>query len=129
VTPHRLPALLAVAACAAALAACGSDDKNATTTPVPTPKAAAPAPAAGATTVTMKNIQFDPATVDVKVGGTVKWVNEDTVEHDAVADGWQFKSELFGKGQTFEYKPTKAGSIHYVCTVHPGMEGTLNVTK
>jgi plastocyanin len=77
----------------------------------------------------MQNIQFEPATVAVKVGSTVKWVNEDSVDHDVVADDGQFRSKLFGKGGTFEYKPTKAGSIHYVCTVHPGMEGTLDVTK
>ena len=129
-TPHRIPTLLTIGACAVVLAACGSSNENsAETTPAPTPKAAAPAPAAGTTTVAMKNIQFEPATVDVKVGGTVKWVNQDTVDHDVVADDGQFRSELFGKGQTFEYKPTKAGSIHYVCTVHPGMEGTLTVTK
>ena len=34
----------------------------------------------------------------------------------------------FGQGGTYTFKPTKAGTIAYVCTIHPGMTGTLNVT-
>jgi plastocyanin len=76
----------------------------------------------------MKDIAFSPATLKVKVGDTVEWVNEDSVQHDAKADDGQFASELLDNGKTFEFKTKKAGSIHYVCTVHPGMEGTIEVT-
>lgn len=89
-------------------------------------------PAAGGNTVTidMKDIQFAPKDATVKVGQTVKWVNQDTVDHDVVAkSGATFKSELFGKGKSFEWKADKAGTVSYVCTVHPGMAGTLKVTQ
>jgi plastocyanin len=75
----------------------------------------------------MKNIQFAPKDVTVKVGQTVKWVNQDTVDHDVKADSGQFKSGLFGKGQSFEWKADKAGTVSYVCTVHPGMTGKITV--
>ncbi len=79
-------------------------------------------------TVSMKDIKFDPVEIKVKVGETVKWVNDDDIEHNAVAEkGADFKSELFGKDGTFEYKAEKAGTIEYVCTIHSGMEGTIVV--
>ena len=114
-----------------ALTGCGGDDgKDLTTGPAVNPGAGnvAPEDQAG-TKVTMKDIEFKPAKLKVKVGETVTWVNEDSVEHDVVATtGASFKSELFGEGKTYEYKATKAGTVKYVCTVHPGMEGTLTVT-
>jgi plastocyanin len=76
----------------------------------------------------MKNIQFDPKAVTVKVGQKVRWVNEDTVAHNAVSQsGATFKSSTFGRGGTFAYTPKQAGEIKYVCTLHPGMDGTLTV--
>ena len=81
-------------------------------------------------TIDMKNIQFSPKEATVKVGQTVKWVNQDTVDHDVSAkSGADFKSELFGNGKSFEWKADKAGTVSYVCTVHPGMVGTLKVTQ
>jgi plastocyanin len=81
-------------------------------------------------TIDMKNIKFAPQDATVKVGQTVKWVNDDTVDHDVSAkSGADFKSELFGKGKSYEWKADKAGTVSYVCTVHPGMVGTLKVTQ
>ena len=37
-------------------------------------------------------------------------------------------SALFGKGKTFSWKADKAGTISYVCTVHPNMTAKLTVT-
>jgi plastocyanin len=75
----------------------------------------------------MRNIQFVPQTASAKVGDKVCWTNDDDVQHDAQADNGAFKSALFGKGQTFTTTVTKAGSIAYVCTVHPNMTATLKV--
>jgi plastocyanin len=81
-------------------------------------------------TIDLKNIKFAPEDATVKVGQTVKWVNQDTVDHDVSAkSGADFKSDLFGNGKSFEWKADKAGTVSYVCTVHPGMVGTLNVTQ
>ena len=72
--------------------------------------------------------QFDPKDVTVKVGQKVMWVNEDTVDHDVTAtEGADFKSDTFGKDGTFEYTTEEAGTIKYVCTLHPGMKGTITV--
>ena len=112
-----VPALLAALVL---LPACGGAHDSA--------PASSSACAAGTVRVRMADIKFAPETVKVKVGQTVCWTNEDDVQHDAVADGGAFGSTLFGHGKTFSWKATKAGTIGYVCSVHPGMTGTLDVT-
>jgi plastocyanin len=77
--------------------------------------------------VIMNNRAFDPATVTVKVGDTVTWVNQDSPQHDVVADNGEFKSDLFDKGATFSFTFTAAGTYPYHCSIHPGMVGTVIV--
>lgn len=118
-----LPVLLALLL-PLAIAACGGGSSGGNGAGGGTTASACPK---GAVVVHMKNIRFDPQTTNAKVGDQVCWVNDDDVQHDAQADDGQFKSQLFGQGQTFTTKLTKAGTISYVCSVHPGMTGTLNV--
>ncbi len=83
--------------------------------------------------VSMKNIAFSPAAVTVKKGGTVKWTNDESVGHDVTeksGPGPKFKSGSAGGlqgGDTFQQKFATAGTIKYVCTVHPNMVGTITV--
>ena len=123
-------------ACTALVAAgCGGDEEE---DPAPaaggaaetTEDQAASPTNAGEVLITMKNFQFAPKTADITVGQTVKWTNEDSAPHNAVDEkGGAFKSELFNKGETYEFTAKKAGKIDYVCTIHPGMVGTLNVKE
>jgi len=81
----------------------------------------------------MKDIAFKPASVTVKKGGTVKWTNDDSVGHDVTEEsgpGPKFKSGSAGGlqgGDTFQQKFDAAGTVKYVCTVHPNMKGTVTV--
>jgi plastocyanin len=78
---------------------------------------------------------FDPAELTIKVGETVRWVNDSGV-HDVsstkVPEGaTAFKSELFtAPGMTFEHTFTVPGEYEYVCTPHEalGMVGKIIVT-
>lgn len=111
--------LLPLIASTALLTACGSDDES-----------SSPAPAsgeAGGRTVTMKDLQFSPKQLTVKVGEEVTWVNAEPIPHNVVntKEGEDPESELFGEGGTYKFTPQEAGTIKYVCTIHPGMEGTL----
>lgn len=126
---------LAAAGCGSSGSKSSSNSSSSSSTPSTSSSSssggtAAPAASAGApVTIKMQSIQFVPKTQAVKVGQTVKWVNDDTVTHNVTAQsGATFKSSDFGQGGTFTFKPTKAGTIAYVCTIHPGMVGTLNVT-
>lgn len=129
-----LPLLLAVGALA--LAGCGDDDSGGSggttsAAPATTTTAASDAPAAdagGDVEVVMKGIAYSPSSITVRPGQRITWVNEDDVLHDVVStDGERIESELFPNGESFSFTPTRAGSIHYVCTIHPGMEGNITV--
>ena len=131
----RIP-VLTLALVALAVAGCGSSNKpksaanpsNNGSASGNAPKSTPAGPAGGKTVViTMKNIAFNPNSVTVKVGQTVKWVNDDSAPHNVT--GGPLHSNTFGNGGSFTYKPTKAGKISYVCTIHPGMTATLNVTS
>ncbi|MGI8579374.1 MAG: cupredoxin domain-containing protein [Solirubrobacteraceae bacterium] len=122
-----------------AVAGCGSSSKSSSESSAPssTPSSAStPAPSSsgssggGAVAINMQNIAFDPKQATAKVGQTVTWTNEDATDHNVKADsGASFSSKDFGKGGTYSYKLTKAGTITYECTIHPGMTATLSVTK
>lgn len=115
---HRIHALIAVASLA--LAGCGGDSDDGGGSGGTVAKG----------TVVMQDIAFSPKELTVKVGETVTWRNRESIEHNVVADSVPgLKSELLGEDDTFEYVPKEAGTIAYVCTVHPGMEGTLTVEQ
>ncbi|QEC46957.1 hypothetical protein FSW04_04700 [Baekduia soli] len=76
----------------------------------------------------MKSLRFKPDHVQVTVGQTVTWRNEEGIGHDVKADsGATFSSQTFGKDGTFRWTPAKAGTVKYECTLHPGMDGTIDV--
>jgi plastocyanin len=126
-----LAMLLACMALGLVVAGCGDDDDDeggggAATTEEPA--GGGGGGGSGGTEVSMEGIAFNPAEVTVKAGDTVTWTNNDSVAHDVTADS--FKSGAGGGmsgGDTFEHTFQEAGSFDYVCTVHPGMEGTVVV--
>ena len=123
-----LPALCALVALAAA--GCGSSNSGSTSSGSSSGSASTGAASSGGggVAIKMQNIAFDPKAVTVKVGQKVTWTNDDSVDHNVTSQsGETIKSDNFGKGGTFSFTPTKAGTINYVCTIHPGMTATLTV--
>ena len=92
-----------------------------------------PATATGGKTVrvVMRDILFVPDAITARVGQTVRWTNEDDVAHTVKAKkGADFASKgPLSKGDTYEVKLTKAGTIGYVCTIHPSQRGTIAVVR
>jgi plastocyanin len=92
----------------------------------------APAPDAtvlkSGTPIGMKSLKFTPDHVQATVGRPITWRNDESIPHDVKAtDGADFTSKTFGKGGTFAWTPTTAGTVKYECTLHPGMDGTIEV--
>lgn len=78
--------------------------------------------------ISMQNLRFKPDHVQVAVGQEVTWRNDENIGHDVKADsGAKFASETFDKDGTFRFTPSAAGTIKYECTLHPGMDGTIDV--
>jgi plastocyanin len=120
--------LLLCALVALVAAGCGGGSSGSGGTSSAPASTAGASSSGGGVTIKMANIAFDPKSTTVKVGQKVTWVNDDSVDHNVTADsGADFKSKDFGKGGTFSFTPTKAGTIKYECTIHPGMTATLTV--
>jgi plastocyanin len=108
--------LLACMALGLALAGCGDDDDE------------GGGGGGGGAEVTMEGIQFEPAELTVAVGDTVTWTNNDSTGHDVAGDDFDSgESGGMAEGDTFEHTFDEAGTFDYVCTEHPGMEGTVTV--
>jgi len=99
------------------LSACGSGEA------AETPPAAA---GNGGPTVTIKDMAYTPATLTVPAGTTVTWVWRDgAIAHDVKGDGFQSKVQSAG---TFSHRFDQPGSYDYLCTLHPNMTGTIEVS-
>ncbi len=76
---------------------------------------------------------FLPNSLEIRVGDTVSWSNDDTAAHTVtsgnISDGHDgmFDSSLFMSGSTFEFTFDKAGKYDYFCMVHPWMIGKIIV--
>jgi plastocyanin len=76
--------------------------------------------------VAMDGTAFIPETLTVKRGDRVVWTNKDPFPHTVTAAG-TFDSKSLAAGQSWSYVASKSGDFPYVCTLHPGMKGTLIV--
>ncbi|MEU7061533.1 plastocyanin/azurin family copper-binding protein [Streptomyces sp. NPDC046197] len=91
---------------------------------------AATAPVAG-NAVAIKNFAFAPTTLKVKVGTKVTWTNQDTDAHTVTSSGQggPLRSAALATHATYSYTFTKPGTYAYLCTVHPFMTATVEVTS
>ena len=132
--------LIACLALTLTFAACGGDDDDddggggsAATTPTEqtdTGAAQKPSGGGGTATVDIKDIQFVPKDITVDAGTTITWTNSDSIPHTVTKEdgpGADFDSGNVNGGDTFEQKFDEAGTVNYVCTIHPGQTGTITV--
>jgi len=80
------------------------------------------------TSVRMAGSRFEPATLTVAVGDTVRWFNDDALPHTVSATDGSWESGNLAPGQAFERRFDTVGSYAYLCRYHPGMVGTIEVT-
>jgi plastocyanin len=95
------------------------------------PPASAPVQS-GVVPVSYRNITIRPDTLRVRVGATVVWTNYDPLEHNVTSQSGpvRFASKNIREGERFSVKMTRAGVIHYLCTIHPAsMNGTIEVVR
>jgi plastocyanin len=85
-----------------------------------------------------------PRTMTIDVNDSVTWINQDTEAHTVTSGTGggieslvnvnkkgnptgDFNSGLFKSGQSWTHMFTKPGVYNYFCTIHPWMEGIINV--
>src|SRR5215208_5425311 len=82
---------------------------------------------------------FSPNPIQVSVGNTVTWTNNDSQPHTVTSGSNgqpdnKFNSSpnfnpLLSPKQTFSFTFTQAGDYPYFCMLHPNMVGTVNVSS
>src|SRR5690349_11374722 len=82
---------------------------------------------------------FSPKSINVKVGDTVTWTNNDNTIHTVISGtglsdankGKDFDSGLSAlttTGKTYYHQFMKAGDFQYFCEIHPAMTGMVTVS-
>ncbi|GAC1618148.1 MAG: hypothetical protein NVS9B1_27340 [Candidatus Dormibacteraceae bacterium] len=131
--------LALTAAGALALVACGSSSSDSGSTANPAPaatsstSATATVPGVDVTVPLVDDAKtvgaFQPVKLTIKAGQTVGWINVSGQPHNVIFDDKTVgASDLLQKGQTFKVTFAKAGTYKYTCTLHPGMDGEIDVT-
>lgn len=80
--------------------------------------------------VDISKLVYAPAEINVHVGDTVRWTNNDFVAHtatakaDATGGAWNV---MIPAGKTADWQAEEVGSVQYYCRFHPNMKGTIKV--
>ena len=121
--------LLALCSMALILPACGNYDKDnstAASTKGETERSAHEKQHPGLPTVQILDMQFRPASLVVKKGDTVLWVNQDMLAHDVTeAQEKRWASGRMEAGST--WRKAIDESTEYFCSLHAVMKGKIVV--
>src|SRR5712671_1120054 len=84
------------------------------------------------TNVTVEDFDFSPPNVSIGVNDSVKWTSTGFNTHTATSTGaatglWD--SGPLGNGGTFTHTFTAGGSFPYLCSFHPFMTGSVDVSS
>jgi plastocyanin len=124
--------IVLLAACGGGTTTTAAPTNTPTTAPTNTPTTAptntpTTGPTSNGNSVTIMNFAFSPATLTVKTGTKVTWMNNDTVTHTVTADQAAFDSGDLSPGNSFSFTFTKTGTFSYHCNIHHNMMATIIV--
>jgi len=77
-------------------------------------------------TVNIEDFMFDPSSIEIIVGETVTWTNNDSASHQIVIDDY-LTGDSFANGESYSYTFDTEGTYVYYCGLHPSMTGTVTV--
>jgi len=78
-------------------------------------------------TIAIEDMRFVPATLTVRRGDRVTWINRDLVPHTATATAKTFDSSSIAPGGAWTYVATEPGTQAYACAFHPTMKGEVSI--
>jgi plastocyanin len=86
------------------------------------------APASSATTtISIKRAGFAPASVTINQDDAVTWTNNDTIDHQIVANNGSFASPILKAGKSWTRTFRSGGTFRYHDSLHPALKGTVVV--
>jgi plastocyanin len=69
---------------------------------------------------------FNPNPININVGDTVRWTNNDPVDHTTTSTG-NWNSGSLTSGASFSEVFESPGTFNYFCSIHPSMTATVVV--
>ena len=75
--------------------------------------------------VVIRNMKFEPPTLEVKKGDVVEWNNDDLTPHTATSAS--FDSGSLEPERSWRHPFAEAGNFPYACTFHPDMKAVIIV--
>ena len=78
--------------------------------------------------VSIADMVYEPARVEVSAGSTVRWTNEDAVVHTVTARDGTFNSGVMKTGDEYSLTFDEPGTYEYFCAIHPLQGGQVVVT-
>lgn len=79
--------------------------------------------------IAIRDEAFQPATITVKAGTTVSWINKDDDPHTVTSDSPSFDSSGLDLDAKFSHTFRTPGKYAYHCAVHPFMRGIVIVKE
>lgn len=80
--------------------------------------------------VSIAEFLFGPQKITVKAGQTITWTNVDDSPHQVTVQGEStLRTPVVLKGQSTSLTFNDVGTYGYICGLHPGMKGQIEVTK
>ncbi|MEQ9813298.1 MAG: cupredoxin family copper-binding protein [Azospirillaceae bacterium] len=81
--------------------------------------------------VHIEDFAFVPATITVRPGDTVEWINDDIAPHTATAGDGSWDTGLLSTGSvgSIVIGADTTGRIDYICAFHPHMRGVIVVER
>ena len=80
--------------------------------------------------VSIKDFNFNPSTVNLNKGSTLQWTNDGQQKHSVTIHspaGTEVKTQDLTNGQKTTYTFNDAGNFHVVCRFHSSMEMSITV--
>ena len=77
-------------------------------------------------------VNFSLQSLEIPLGTTITWTNQDGPAHTTTSAGLAevpWDSGRLRTGQEFSFTFNTAGTLAYLCTIHPSMTGTITVTQ
>lgn len=94
-------------------------------TPVPTPPPPKPV---GTSAFEIQDFSFQPASIRVAAGSTVRWVNVGLAPHTVTDRAGTFDSGTIDAGESWSTTFEQPGTFAFWCVIHPDMTGVIEIT-
>jgi len=77
--------------------------------------------------VYIEGMQFSPSSLQVNIGDTITWINNDIVPHTATAVDKSWDSKNLSKGDEFSLTVDENTLLQYFCVYHPNMVAQIEL--